>query len=913
MYRKELFYRGLTQLPVYIEDTLQNSPYYFNIVDIPKVFGPGKNSIRFNLNENNLDIYNDVDVEIIDSYGNTVYHEAPEYFQSDEENIRVLTVYLYGNISNGPLQITFVGHAKTGLNGEEIPDEFKTKYNVRYTTIVDFNRFQKNTSRILFATSPNISITEARTAYVSRSLSPIDTITVSGSGIYRYQQSYPLLELSPSNTFINDMLNGVLTLTGSSILPDFSGYTTSSFNIFNSRITNIYNSQVAILSSPWTASILDQGASPSYGLVNNANVNYTLTYNPTPNYTPINNFKSFINLKISNLEPASGYLKYIKLYGKSQGSLDQYELLGESLTENSELLINSASYTQFDRSNVGYFLNTSSFQSFWNYNNTYLSASFNTSSLFNSLYLTPLVDTTLNNVLFTSNVDINFQKGSSYRLYFNYVKDTNFILEVYMSGSAFIDKAGNGQRVFYLDSTNFGPTNLNFPIDFLASQTGTGRLQFKIITGSFYISDISLKSGIDQGFNPSNFNSYFPINVKNRNDVYDFKVDFIDDNNQINSYEFDNTGAVNIQVSGSNQYISGNDNLLPGRLNLGESSNSGISLNGSTNTISTHGYQSGSGWIFWSGSQSISGSTQPGSGFYFETGAPYNHYIKAAVGGQVEISGSIAGATGGTTIDTGSFVKTGSFNSFTSSINNITGSFVTTSSFNSFTSSINSRTGSFVTTSSFNSYTSSVKPAIDSIADKASLTGDNTFSGINTFTGGGDTKSSVVFSGYNARGGTGYHGYYEVENTYGSATNPKKFFRINDTGRWEVINSAYSQVILGLTDAGVFETPGGGTSDRRTKNNIEYINNDVSSIINQLRPVKFEFKRNPGKTRHGFIAQDILEIKPDLVLGDGDKENGTYGLDYDGILALTVKALQESNKKIFELETMIKELQNKIK
>jgi hypothetical protein len=354
-----------------------------------------------------------------------------------------------------------------------------------------------------------------------------------------------------------------------------------------------------------------------------------------------------------------------------------------------------------------------------------------------------------------------------------------------MSGSAFIDKTGNGQRVFYLDSTNFGPTNLNFPIDFLASQTGTGRLQFKIITGSFYISDISLKSGIDQGFNPSNFNSYFPINVKNRNDVYDFKVDFIDDNNQINSYEFDNTGAVNIQVSGSNQYISGNDNLLPGRLNLGESSNSGISLNGSTNTISTHGYQSGSGWVFWSGSQSISGSTQPGSGFYFETGPPYNHYIKAVVGGQVEMSGSVSGG-GGTTIDTGSFVKTGSFNeftssinsftssisssissinNFTSSINNVTSSFTTTSSFNNFTSSINSsissinnftssinnftssinnKTGSFVTTSSFNSYTSSVQSAINSIGGKANLNGGNSFSGDQTISG------SVEFTSVNS-------------------------------------------------------------------------------------------------------------------------------------------------------------------
>ena len=54
-----------------------------------------------------------------------------------------------------------------------------------------------------------------------------------------------------------------------------------------------------------------------------------------------------------------------------------------------------------------------------------------------------------------------------------------------------------------------------------------------------------------------------------------------------------------------------------------------------------------------------------------------------------------------------------------------------------------------------------------------------------------------------------------------------------------------------------------------------------------------------------------MPIKPDLVLGDGDKPNGTYGLDYDGILALTVKALQESNIKIKELENRISQLENK--
>jgi hypothetical protein len=48
-----------------------------------------------------------------------------------------------------------------------------------------------------------------------------------------------------------------------------------------------------------------------------------------------------------------------------------------------------------------------------------------------------------------------------------------------------------------------------------------------------------------------------------------------------------------------------------------------------------------------------------------------------------------------------------------------------------------------------------------------------------------------------------------------------------------------------------------------------------------------------------------------LVLGDGDKENGVYGLDYDGILSLTVKALQESIKRIEYLEKQIQELKNK--
>ena len=100
-------------------------------------------------------------------------------------------------------------------------------------------------------------------------------------------------------------------------------------------------------------------------------------------------------------------------------------------------------------------------------------------------------------------------------------------------------------------------------------------------------------------------------------------------------------------------------------------------------------------------------------------------------------------------------------------------------------------------------------------------------------------------------------------------------------------------------------------SDARLKENITDVSN-IRETLNKLRPRTFHFIRDEEKDLHiGFIAQDVLPIKPELVLGDGDKPDGTYGLDYDGILALTVKALQEANAKIEQLENRISQLENK--
>jgi hypothetical protein len=71
----------------------------------------------------------------------------------------------------------------------------------------------------------------------------------------------------------------------------------------------------------------------------------------------------------------------------------------------------------------------------------------------------------------------------------------------------------------------------------------------------------------------------------------------------------------------------------------------------------------------------------------------------------------------------------------------------------------------------------------------------------------GDNAIALQIAGYANKGGTGYHDFLKVTNSYGSATNINKYFRLNSTGALEIINSAYTANIFTLTDAGVLVVP----------------------------------------------------------------------------------------------------------
>jgi hypothetical protein len=91
---------------------------------------------------------------------------------------------------------------------------------------------------------------------------------------------------------------------------------------------------------------------------------------------------------------------------------------------------------------------------------------------------------------------------------------------------------------------------------------------------------------------------------------------------------------------------------------------------------------------------------------------------------------------------------------------------------------------------------------------------------------------------------------------------------------------------------GNYSFAGSNVSDIRLKENIEVINYNATEKLLQLSPVSYNMIEHPTIHKSGFIAQEVKEILPNFVTGN-ESEDEHLGVDYNGILALAVKAIQE--------------------
>jgi hypothetical protein len=103
---------------------------------------------------------------------------------------------------------------------------------------------------------------------------------------------------------------------------------------------------------------------------------------------------------------------------------------------------------------------------------------------------------------------------------------------------------------------------------------------------------------------------------------------------------------------------------------------------------------------------------------------------------------------------------------------------------------------------------------------------------------------------------------------------------------------------------GNYSFAGSNVSDLRLKSNINNLCISAISKINQLTPKCYNMD---GVMRYGFIAQDVKPIISDLVTGE-EKEKEYLGLDYNGLLAVAIKGIQEQQCTICAQSSMINTL-----
>ncbi len=78
---------------------------------------------------------------------------------------------------------------------------------------------------------------------------------------------------------------------------------------------------------------------------------------------------------------------------------------------------------------------------------------------------------------------------------------------------------------------------------------------------------------------------------------------------------------------------------------------------------------------------------------------------------------------------------------------------------------------------------------------------------------------------------------------------------------------------------------------------------DKSSNILKLRPVTFNYIRNPMAPAVGLIAEEVYEIMPELVAHNTRDEIET--IKYQDLIPLMLNEIQKLNKRISELEGKI--------
>ncbi len=162
--------------------------------------------------------------------------------------------------------------------------------------------------------------------------------------------------------------------------------------------------------------------------------------------------------------------------------------------------------------------------------------------------------------------------------------------------------------------------------------------------------------------------------------------------------------------------------------------------------------------------------------------------------------------------------------------------------------------------------------------------------GVNNAAGLGDTSAN----------------YYKVDNNFTGAPIGVAFVIGNGD-----IDSSNGRAGANPSNAFMVKYDGSATlagdltvnSDARLKSNIISLGSTLAKLM-QIDGKSYTMKSNEKENKIGLLAQEIIEVFPELVK-EGDDKNGTMSVNYQGLIPVLINAIKEQQTQIDELKSLL--------
>ena len=305
----------------------------FGISDFPKYLGEGKNSFRINPLVRAIKPNTNIDIEVLDSNGNTVYWEIPNY--KDGDNSRLVSIWVYDTLDekyhtpDGPCEIIIAAQGPSGP--------------IRHTLRTTIVKNKKSVSEIVFSEKPIGSVSSSIQTFTNLPQTDGSLTQTSQSGQFVYKKSIYGDDVSfeSSTSIINgEMLSGSLELdlTSTTLYPRLGGGQSQPVNV-TASISEVLSSTLFRVSLPITASDnRSQGSIHTYEY-SDGSINGTIRYQSTGSAVNTQNQVAIANILLTNVNPESGRISSVNTLIKSDGLSDSdYELISNTQVPNESII-----------------------------------------------------------------------------------------------------------------------------------------------------------------------------------------------------------------------------------------------------------------------------------------------------------------------------------------------------------------------------------------------------------------------------------------------------------------------------------------------------------------------------------------------------------------------------------------------